>query len=113
VAVAADVVVAAASDVAAVAAEAAVVPVAAAGAFSLAAVAFSGAAVVSEAAAHRGASAAFADPRRALPGIRKERLRLCPGGVRETAGVHYAAQRRCHLAAAPGVVLSGHADWRV
>jgi hypothetical protein len=55
------VVVAAAVDVAAVAAEAAVAAVAAA-------------AVVSEAAAYRGASAVFADPRRALLGIDKRRL---------------------------------------
>jgi hypothetical protein len=72
--VAADFVVVAADfmlDVAAVAAEAAVAAVAAAAwAFSLAAVALVGAAVVSEAAAHRGASAAFADLRRALLGRR-------------------------------------------
>ena len=53
------------SDVAAVAAEAAVAAVAAA--FLSAAVV----AVVSEAAAYRGASAAFADSRRALLGIDK------------------------------------------
>jgi hypothetical protein len=55
------VVVAVAVDVAAVAAEAAVAAVAAA-------------AVVSEAAAYRGASAVFADPRRALLGIDKRRF---------------------------------------
>ena len=57
------VVVAEAVDVAAVAAEAAVAAVAAAGA-----------AVVSEAAAYRGASAVFADPRRASLGIDKRRF---------------------------------------
>ena len=57
------VVLAEAVDVAAVAAEAAV-----------AAVAVTGAAVVSEAAAYRGASAVFADPRRALLGIDKPRF---------------------------------------
>ena len=54
------------SDVAAVAAEAAVAAVAAAAFLSAAVVA-----VVSEAAAYRGASAAFADSRRALLGIDK------------------------------------------
>lgn len=58
-----DVVVVAAA--AAVAAEAAVAAVA---------VAAAGAAVVSEAAAYRGASAVFADPRRALLGIDKRRF---------------------------------------
>jgi hypothetical protein len=68
VAVAVDfVVVAVAVDVASVAAEAAVAAVAAASAFF-------GAAAVTEAAAHRGASAVFADPRRALLGIDKRRF---------------------------------------
>ena len=53
------------SDVAAVAAEAAVAAVAAAAFLSAAVVA-----VVSEAAAYRGASAVFADPRRAFAGGR-------------------------------------------
>jgi hypothetical protein len=62
-----DFVVVAAVDFAAVAAEAAVAAVAAAaGAF--------GAAAVTEVAAYRGASAVFADPRRALPGIDKRRF---------------------------------------
>ena len=60
------VVVAVAVDVAAVAAEAAVAAVAVA--------AVAAAAVVSEAAAYRGASAVFADPRRALLGIDKRRF---------------------------------------
>ena len=59
------VVVAVAVDVAAVAAEAAVAAVAAAAV---------GAAAVTEAAAYRGASAVFADPRRALLGIDKRRF---------------------------------------
>jgi hypothetical protein len=61
------VVVAVAADVAAVAAEAAVAAVAASGAAA-------GAAVVSEAAAYRGASAVFADPRRAVLGIDRQRF---------------------------------------
>jgi len=61
------------SDVAAVAAEAAVAAVAAP--FLSAAVV----AVVSEAAAYRGASAVFADPRRALLGHRQARRRLAAG----------------------------------
>ena len=61
------------SDVAAVAAEAAVAAVAAP--FLSAAVV----AVVSEAAAYRGASAVFADPRRASLGHRQARRRLAAG----------------------------------
>ena len=61
------------SDVAAVAAEAAVAAVAAA--FLSAAVV----AVVSEAAAYRGASAVFANPRRASLGHRQARRRLAAG----------------------------------
>ena len=58
------------SDVAAVAAEAAVAAVAAAAFLSAAVVA-----VVSEAAVYRGASAVFANPRRALLGHRQARRR--------------------------------------
>ena len=67
------------SDVAAVAAEAAVAAVAAP--FLSAAVV----AAVSEAAAYRGASAVFADPRRALLGHRQARRSIRVYGVEKTA----------------------------
>ena len=67
------------SDVAAAAAEAAVAAVAAP--FLSAAVV----AVVSEAAAYRGASAVFADPRRALLGHRQARRSIRVYGVEKTA----------------------------
>ena len=64
------------SDVAAVAAEAAVAAVAAA---FLSAAVVAVVAVVSEAAAYRGASAVFADRRRASLGHRQARRRLAAG----------------------------------
>jgi hypothetical protein len=82
VAEAVDVVVVAA--VAAVAAEAAVAAVA---------VAAAGAAVVSEAAAYRGASAVFADPRRALLGIDKQRQAKMFGWAREATQPIFCATR--------------------
>ena len=70
------------SDVAAVAAEAAVAAVAAA---FLSAAVVAVVAVVSEAAAYRGASAVFADPRRALLGHRQARRSIRVYGVEKTA----------------------------
>jgi hypothetical protein len=83
------VVVAVAVDVAAVAAEAAVAAVAVA--------AVAAAAVVSEAAAYRGASAVFADPRRALLGIDKRRF-FWPGSGSDPANSSHHWDRRARTA---------------